>query len=161
MPRAVIFTSILLALFPAVSTAKECIPVLQTFLSRTGSSDLSLNDLFNTMMTEMVPLYLYLDVELSDSQAKELAEGAITAPTGGKEADFTVTGADSDTEFDLELGKKKLSTYYSSRTKKLTGYFEVRSVEGPYQGSMVAVLRPFKPTLKKCVRDTSGPHAYH
>jgi hypothetical protein len=116
-----------------------------------------MNDEFGRLMTRIVPLFLYLDVTLEAEQDRDLAGG----PDKHGNVFFSVKGDQEEEQFMLHIGKAPLNTWYSAKTKKLTGFWEIYSVEGPYQGSMVVAMRPFTPTLKKCVRDTSGPHAYH
>lgn len=147
MRYAVITTSIFLTLFPAWSAARECIPVYRIDLADTPSNTyLHPSGNFNAVMTQIAPQYFYLDVKLSDEQAKELVQ----------DSRFTVSGDEFQYEFDLTLDKANLARHFSPRTKELTGYWEISHVSPPYHQRGIAELRPFKPTLKKCIPQRSG-----
>lgn len=128
------------------SAAKECIPVYSTWLSSSDQSDLSLNESFNSVITSMIPLFVYLDITLSDEQVNDIARG----PDDLNRIYFFVKDAYAGSEYLIHLKKGATEFGFSRRRKKLEGYFEIFNMNGPRQGVMSVNLRPFKPTLKKC-----------
>jgi hypothetical protein len=121
-------------------TAKECIPVLEASLTKSGNKDLSMNDEFKSVTTMMIPLFVYLDVTLQSDQDKDLAQSI--DDSGAKS--FSVKGTDGDTVYNLDLEGHPLATWYSQKTKKLTGYWEIYNMRGGYKWSARVPLRTYQ-----------------
>jgi len=131
---------------PALTKAAECIPVYRHSLSPSHNNDRSLNDAFYQTLTTMLPLYLYLDLEVTEEQARDIEEGV----DDQNRIYFFVKGNEWDAEYLLHLPKGQTDFGYSAKDRKLRGFFVVDEVVGPNTGIMSVNLKPFSPTLKKC-----------
>ena len=144
-----IVSAILLAVVlctPSRGKAAECIPVYHHSLSPSGNADRSLNDALFRTLTAMTPIYLYLELALTDEQVKDISRG----PDDRNRINFFVKGNDWQAEYLIHLKKGQKDFGFSAKNKSLSGFFVVSDVAGPNTGVMSVILKPFSPTIKKC-----------
>lgn len=125
--------------------AEECIPVYEHRVVSAASHDRWLNDEFYQVLTSMKPLYLFLDLELSNEQIEDIERG----PDEMNRLYFFAGGDDGAAEYLIHLPRTG-DAGVSITGDRLQGYFVVFELAGPHAGIISINLRPFVPSIPRC-----------